>query len=799
MKIKTIISYLSFLIFTSAANAAVFMEEAAKVSGYGPTRVGYSMWYAGACGERIAASVGYVGHATTDNALPTILQYSRDSVQHLLARCPQAEVIEITAEGQAARPRLFYRFEMRRDDDWAPTEIASNNQLVDALIAGGYLPGSGPTTGSRQAFVKYDNGRLDVIYGNGFEGRMVASYFEKEMMEGAEPPRLSHYTVRGHWYEPGNEQAGGQCAESREGYPLWGSFSMTVYPFGQTMNMQRKPCVNHDEEGKSESGAIADLRLRDFEKFGLEPLKLAKVLSDEIEAAGNFATMADSQEYARTRQPLFESARLRLYAQRPDLCSHLRFDAVYRVNSEQRDSEFDGNYTRELGRLLRRVANQQCESPLTASVDNYSLGDTDKWDHMSFQFRPIRPSPLGGDENYLQLLDHSNGPRAKAHAEWLAANLLGPACTDGPFCSLPGGRYLNAIYRGDLNGVRQMDHIYAEEKREYLRKQIPSGEANNPLADMFNAVLDAEDIHLLREAANKYLYSYPAWGESCLDPGWQARTYEYTTPVIIETDEWGVTTRSGGEHYEATYTLNPEFFPLRDRIAGHGGAADSDDPMNRPAKSQVFLGIVEMKRAYGCRSAEVKQFEQQLRVLTNSILDQPGTIPPTTANRPPVAKKAMAGAFPPVPTAPAAAPSRISISAPAKLPTVAATVSLETKRPAQLPAAPPAAVPQAAPAQRTASVSTTAGSTATAPATSSADVSGMSAAERQKQMSLELQALHTGMQEEMNVLNQTVQQATRSAATGAERTKILVDYQTKIGELQRRAQQETQQIKNKYQ
>ncbi|MEQ8206151.1 MAG: hypothetical protein RIA65_08255, partial [Woeseia sp.] len=681
----------------------------------------------------------------------------------------------------------------------SPTEIASNDALVDALIGAGYLPGNGPTNVSRQAFVKYNDGRLDVIYGNNFDGRMVASYFEKKMMEGAEPPRLSHYTVRGHWYEPGNEQAGGQCAESREGYPLWGSFSMAVYPSMNRMSTQRKSCVDHDEEGKSESGALADLGIHDYGKYGLEPFKLAKILSDQIGAAGSFTATADSQEYARTRQPLYASDKLRLYARRPDLCSHLRFDAVYRVNSEQRDGEFDGNYTRMLGRLLRRVANEQCENPLSASVDNYSLGDTENWDRMSFQFRPIRPSPLGGDENYLQLLDHSNGPRANAHDAWLAANLLGPACTDGPFCSLPGGRYLNAIYRGDLNGIRQMDHIYAEEKREYLRRQMPSGEANNPIIDMFNAVLDADEIQLLREAANKYLYSYPAWGESCLDPGWQARTYEYTAPVIIETDEWGATTRSGGEHYEATYTLNPEFFPLRDRIAGYGGADDSDNPLNRPAKSQVFLGIVEMKRGYDCRSSEVKQFERQLRVLTNNVLEQPGTTPPTTANLPPVAPKAMAAAFPPVPSAPAVASSRISINAPVKLPTVAATVSIETKRPAQLPAAQPAAVPQPVPVQRTGSAPTSAGSTATAPATSAPDVSGMSVAERQQQMSRELQALHTGMQEEMNVLNQTVQQATRSAATGDERTKILMDYQSKLGELQRRVQLETQQIKSKYQ
>lgn len=771
-----------------AANAVVFVQEARQQSGYGPTREAFSLYYTGACAERIGAEVGYAGPASDEEALPDILQYARDSMPHLLAQCPLARTVYVTAAGKQSRSRRFYHFTMHRDDDWAPERVTLKRDISEALFDEGFLPAHGPLTPGLMAYVRYKNGRFDAIYGRDFEGRMVATTVEKNLRGGVEPPRLSHYTVRGHWYEPGDEKPSGHCSESREGYALWGSFSMTVYPYESDITLQRKRCAEHGEDAVSEKALLTRLLTRDFAGLDMEPFELSPALSEAFTSAGKFVAGVNQQEFVRTRQPLYDGAKLRLYAARPELCSsHRSFDAIYRVNSEHRDREFGGNYARYIGELLKQVARERCGDPLTASVNNYSLGDSDRWDHMSFQFRPIRPSPLGGDGAFLTQLDHSKSDRAEAHDKWLAANLLGPACTDGPFCALPGGRYLNAIYRGDLESIRQMDHLYLESLQSFLGGRIPTEAAQGPFAGLFGAVLKAEPVHLLRDAANKYLYSYAAWGEACLDAGAQPYTFVHVEPVVIETDMDGVTTRSGGERYEATYTLNPEFFALRDRIGSAFGAADSDNPWNRPAKSQVFLGIVEMKRALGCRSEEVKQFERQLLSMTNKILAEPGTIPPPTNARPPVVEKRVAAAFPAVPKAPAREAEKIPRSAPVELPSVATTVNVVTRK--------PEAKPKSGATARTAPAS----GASTGRAGSSPKSTGASAADRQQQMSRELQALQQDVMAEMNALNQGMQNAIRTASSGDERTRLMTEYQSKVSELQRRAQAGMQEIRKKYQ
>ncbi len=299
----------AILFVASAANAAVFMQEAASVSGYGPTRVGYSMYYAGACGERIGAEVGYVGRTPIEEALPDVLQYARNSAVHLVARCPQVETIEVAAQGGASSPRRFYRFEMHRSDDWAPTNVALNTDIVAGLLAADFLPATGPIQTRTPSFAKFRDGRLDIVYGNNFEYRMVSTHVEQVMQPGSEPARLSHYMVRGHWFGLGNEQPNGSCEQSRDGYPLWGSFAMTLSPFANDTPVQFKPCAEDEEEAVSERASIGDLRIGDFEDYGKEPYRIAAVLAEAIEAAGNFAAGSDPAEFARTRQPIYESDR----------------------------------------------------------------------------------------------------------------------------------------------------------------------------------------------------------------------------------------------------------------------------------------------------------------------------------------------------------------------------------------------------------------------------------------------------------------------------------------------------------
>lgn len=771
------------LLTAGLARADVFLPEAAQASGYGATRVGYSLAYSGACGEVVGASINYSSRTAVGDALPEALQYARDSVRHLLARCADAQTIVVDLRGRPTSPPLFYRFEMHRGDDWAPTRLARNVDIAEALLESGYLPMQGPLPVSRHSYVRWQNGRLDFIYGNRLESRMAATHVEKKMMTGASPPRVSHYVVRGDWYELGNERPDGSCPVSREGYALWGSFSMTVSASANRIEVQRRRCAGHQSDARSESIVLSDLRLGDLQKLGIEPFHIGASLAEGFEATGNFAADSTGEAFARARRPLHATDSLRIYPRAPDLCTHRDLDAFYRINSERRDDAFGGNYTRTIGTLARRIINERCAEPSIVSVTNYRHGDPEPWDRMTFQIRPERPAPFGGDQNYLRLIDHFPGEAARAHEAWLQRNVLGPACTDGVFCELPGGRYLNAVYRGDLNAIRQMDHLYAQSVNRYVGTAMPQGESNNPINQVFGGFLNAPEIQLLEDAANKYLYSYAAWGESCLDPGAQARTFVHVEPVVVETDEWGVTTTSGGERYEATYTVNPEFFGLRDRVGSYRGARNSDDVRNLPEKSQVYAGIVGMKRSYGCRSTEVKEFERQLRELTARVLDDPGTTPPSAANRPPQVQRTQAAAFPEMPTVQAVESTGIRTAAPTDLPNVAAPAVVETRRPAPATSIPPAG--------------STSEPAATAPAAVAAPQAG-SPVERQRQMNAELAAAGQKYRQEMMTLNESMQQSLRNADTAEARTAVMAQYQEKLADIQQRAQAETQRIRERH-
>ncbi|MFK7830211.1 MAG: hypothetical protein AB8B57_10565 [Congregibacter sp.] len=759
------------------ANADIFMEEASSVSGYGATRSSFSLWYSGHCAERVRVSAAFIGRTPLAEALPQTLQYARDSVTHILARCPQAEHILVNASGQTSAPAESYRFVMHSNDDWAPTGLVLNATLVDALIGEGYLPVQGPKPLRAPAFVRFANDKFDVVYGKHLDGRMTATHVERNVLEGATPEQVSNYVIRGHWFSLGHEQPEQSCSKSREGYPLWGSFFLQVYPSGSNLTVTRKHCVDTHTDAPSEAANLTDLPRRDFERYGIAPLKIAKVLGASLVKASFVAPLLDKDDFAKTRQPLYASKLLRVYSQEPELCVKLTFDAIYRVNSERRDTQFGGDYASTLGGILKDISSRNCKQARTATVDSYSLGDSERWDRMSFSFRPSRASPWGSDADYLQRYDLVKSARAKAHDAWLAANLLGPQCTDGPFCDLAGGRYLNAIYRGDLDAIRQMDHLYRESAQAFIASRLPDIATDDPLASVLRTTLNTDELQLLREAANKYLYSYPAWGDVCFDDGAVARTFEYTTPVVIDTDEFGGTTTSGGIKSSATYTLNPDFFALRDRVGDAFGARDSDDAANLPPKAAVFTGIVDMKRRYQCRAVEVKKFERELRALTQRVINEPGTTTPSAGGRPPTVELVLAEPFSSVPT-PTGKPSRrIAYRPPAALPNPGTTMAIPATK-------------------RTRSAVTAA--TRTQKPSGTVLVPSSDLRTRQQQMLAEIQALQSQMLEENQRFSQSMEQRIVAAATPGERSKLLADYQTQLAELQSRMQMETERIMQKY-
>ncbi|MFK7887826.1 MAG: hypothetical protein AB8G16_13280, partial [Gammaproteobacteria bacterium] len=379
----------------------------------------------------------------------------------------------------------------------------------------------------------------------------------------------------------------------------------------------------------------------------------------------------------------------------------------------------------------------------------YSAGDSKRWDRTRYRY----VQPKTHDEAPVQVDTRTLSAKAEKHAQWLAANRFGPACS-GVFCDLPGGRYLNAIYRGDLTAVRQMDFLHQQSVRAFFneRKKILGG---GVLERVFDTAFDPNQLQLLREVANKYMYAYPVFGEACFDAGASPKKYEHVTPVVIETDEYGVTTRSGGQTFEATYTVNPEFVALRDRLATYKGAKRSDNPFNTPLKAAVYTGIVELMRGTPCRNPEVKTLERQLIALTNTVLAQPGTERPTQDIRSVLPPRVVSAPFASLATN---TTQRVAWNAPVPLPQAGSTSG------ANRPAPPP-----------------------------------MTRQERMQKMNTEMQAAQARFEKEFMALQQSMATARSRGADRNEQLKIMQGSQAKMLEMQQALQAEMYEIQRKYQ
>ncbi len=190
-------------------------------------------------------------------------------------------------------------------------------------------------------------------------------------------------------------------------------------------------------------------------------------------------------------------------------------------------------------------------------------------------------------------------------------------CKSRPFCELSGGIYLNAIYSGNRDLIMKLDNNAIREIDEFAKKTARNfGIGSNEVLFKFLNGISKKSTVLLNMVANKYLHDYQYWPSSCLKPGHEVKRYWRQDPTVIETDQWGGTSRTEGTSYEAYYKNNSNFFPLRDKIATYRGARKSTDPI--PIKSQylIYKGIEEMRTKYDCDSKEIKQFEKNLIKLT---------------------------------------------------------------------------------------------------------------------------------------------------------------------------------------
>lgn len=771
-----IVLFVSLLVSSAVVRGAIFLPDAAERTGYGPTLEAWSVFWSGACAERVAIEIGFTGHAEIQNMLPRVTSFARKAAPHVLKQCPKANIIDVSVPGRRASPPLVYLFEMHRSANWAVQNPVWYADRIRDTLAAGYLPAD---AGYHNALVRFEDGRFEGIYGKRLENHFSGSNVKRHMREDVTPTRLSHHTIAGYWYEHGSERENGQCAKSRDGYALWGSFTAFVRPGNSNVQMLRKYCAEADDKGHGDELHLSTPRPSSFDRdWGIAWTKFTDPLSERLNAM-DLDTAGDAQSFAQTRKPLHESGALTLYPSEENWCVGRRIDAYYTVPSEDRNKAFGGNYAKALGERAKQVVNEYCGDAITASVSNYSEGDETKWDSMSFQFRPIRPSAFGNDDDYLELLDQHLSERAQAHLEYLNANHLGPACKDAPFCELPGGRYLNAIYNGRGDLVREMDQLERAEVNEMLSGQMAQlNMTENPITQLFRGVIEAED-GFIAGAANKYMYAYAAWGRQCLKSGAKTRTFVHTTPPTETINFDGSTDYDPGETYEADYTVNPEFFALLERVGSHYGAPDSDAPFLNKARRLVLKGLVQMKEHYDCGSPEVARFEKNLIALAQDDLNGRTlrVLPPPPA-QPARAAPEPATQVSETPKAPQpSAPEPAEVEAPvAEAPTQSTPV-----QPPPATSEPAATAPTPTP-------------TAAEPPTPT-----LSTAERYARMNAEVKTLSDAFVANITEANAAFQAEMQGASTDAERVEMLRRFNTEMAELRSRVESETQAIRAKYQ
>jgi len=197
---------------------------------------------------------------------------------------------------------------------------------------------------------------------------MSATHIEEHLTQISDTQTTAHYIVRGDWYELGINPDMAPCKQSREGYSLWGSFTMTVYAGRGSVNLSRKRCAGQNDDSLVVNGNIRSISKREAGTFGVEPVQISAALASALERSDNLIAGIDQSAFAAARRPLVNTAHYRLYPRKPDLCTHLEFDMVYRINHARRDDLFSTGFSDGIAALTRRVANQHCSQARGASI-----------------------------------------------------------------------------------------------------------------------------------------------------------------------------------------------------------------------------------------------------------------------------------------------------------------------------------------------------------------------------------------------------------------------------------------------
>ncbi len=174
----------------------------------------------------------------------------------------------------------------------------------------------------------------------------------------------------------------------------------------------------------------------------------------------------------------------------------------------------------------------------------------------------------------------------------------------GPFYSLPGGEFLDAIYRNDKEEI--------EDGSLYSWDEIPPS------------------VSMVIFVANKYMYAYQFNWNKCCTPPKNSDKISKTFSVTIQEKKYenlyGMDMGSvPGWTSSAHYIVPKEFSFLLDKL-GHNMGSDVMELAARRFKwgsvLEVFKGIDQLQKDYDCDSIEIKQFEKNLISLTTGSINE---------------------------------------------------------------------------------------------------------------------------------------------------------------------------------
>ena len=200
---------------------------------------------------------------------------------------------------------------------------------------------------------------------------------------------------------------------------------------------------------------------------------------------------------------------------------------------------------------------------------------------------------------------------------------ISQSCSQAPFCDLPFGTYLNAIYEGDYYRLLQMDSQYNASNLQSASKAVQEGFCDVfglACLNSFRASMDsfAKTLGMIGEEAqhsflyafiSDYIYYYKNNPSSCF----HVSSIRVSKSGVIEgqryEDLYGNTVSEDPDiDVVSHFHFNREFYDVWKNESGARGPLYELYNKN----SQPVKGIYALQKEYGCRSKEVKVFEKNL-------------------------------------------------------------------------------------------------------------------------------------------------------------------------------------------